>query len=109
MRRKINDGLTKKERFKLRHPNYSSEYLRTWNQNHPNRDNGNYTRTSEKTIARNHAEKYPLAEFCEVCPEDDKRKATQRHHPDYAYPDIFVSCCASCHNYIDKGHHKGVD
>jgi len=43
-----------------------------------------------------------LAEFCEVCPEDDVRKATGNHHPDYDYPQIVVSCCSSCHNYLNR-------
>lgn len=48
------------------------------------------------------ARELPIAEFCEVCPDDDLNKATQRHHPDYDYPLIVVSCCNSCHNYLNR-------
>jgi hypothetical protein len=44
----------------------------------------------------------PLAELCETCPDDDVRKATQRHHPDYEYPQITVSVCRSYHYYLNR-------
>ena len=64
--------------------------------------NGNVTRSPKMANAQNKAIYYkaPLEKFCELCPEDDKRPATQRHHPDYNYPLIFVSVCASCHKII---------
>lgn len=43
---------------------------------------------------------YPLAEFCELCPEDDRNEATQRHHPDYSEPKIYVSTCSKCHSWL---------
>jgi uncharacterized protein YdiU (UPF0061 family) len=48
--------------------------------------------------AQEKALKISLAEFCELCPEDDKRVAVERHHPDYDYPLIIVSCCIECHH-----------
>jgi len=48
---------------------------------------------------RNHAYYHsPLAEFCELCPN----RATERHHPDYNYPEIIVSVCAECHKWVHK-------
>lgn len=88
--------------WRLDHP----EYAKNYNQAHPNRNknrNGVRYRTKEQANAQSHAEKIPLSKFCELCPEDDVRPATQRHHPDYKYLTIFVSCCASCHAYVDKG------
>jgi len=41
-----------------------------------------------------------LAKFCELCPEDDMREATIRHHPDYDYPEIIVSVCGKCHSRV---------
>ena len=79
------------------------EACQKWNREHPNRDNGNATRRPEQWRAQLQAERIPLAEFCETCPEDDIRRATQRHHPDYNFPKIFISCCASCHHFIEKG------
>ena len=39
---------------------------------------------------------------CELCPEEDVSPATQRHHPDYDYPFIFVYVCAQCHAWVEK-------
>lgn len=46
--------------------------------------------------------KLPLAKLCETCPEDDKRKATIHHHPDYDEPIVFVSVCRLCHTWIHR-------
>jgi hypothetical protein len=43
--------------------------------------------------------KTKLGLYCELCPDDDKRFAEERHHPDYNYPLVFVSVCRSCHKY----------
>jgi hypothetical protein len=86
-------------RWRAKHPNYD----RDWARKHPHRDNGNFRRKPEASRAQQQAKKIPLGTFCEVCPEDDVRKATQRHHPDYNYPEIFVSCCPSCHKYMESG------
>ena len=69
--------------------NIRSEMARKWMNKYP-----------EKVRAEKIAKKIPLAEFCELCPEDDKRKSVMRHHPDYDYPEIFVSVCGSCHRCI---------
>ena len=74
-----------------------------WNRNHKERDNGNSNRRPEQWRAQLQAERIIITKFCELCPEDDQQEATQRHHPNYNYPTIFVSCCASCHNYVEKG------
>jgi hypothetical protein len=56
--------------------------------------------------------KTPLASECEFCgvhegtPHivryDGKPTPVKltRHHPDYDYPEIFVTACRECHNYI---------
>jgi len=45
---------------------------------------------------------FPLASECELCPEDDKRTENlEHHHPDYDYPEIFVTCCRQCHKWIE--------
>lgn len=65
----------------------------------------NYTRQPKWYENFKHrAIKFPLEEFCELCPEDDIRPATQRHHPSYDgdLEWFFVSCCASCHYYADR-------
>lgn len=56
-----------------------------------------YKQHPEIVIAHRLAKQIPLAEFCEMCPEDEIRKATERHHPDYDFPEIIVSCCKECH------------
>lgn len=43
----------------------------------------------------------PLGSECELCPEDDvKTEDLERHHPDYSYPEIFVTCCSQCHKWL---------
>jgi hypothetical protein len=50
--------------------------------------------------------KIALSEFCETCPEDNVRKSTGNHHPDPAYPQIVVSCCDSCHHYLNQSRER---
>lgn len=45
----------------------------------------------------------PIEGLCELCPDDDKRVATERHHPDYDYPLIVIFSCKECHHYADEG------
>jgi hypothetical protein len=71
-----------------------SKYVKEWAITHPEIIKVQYL--------ANYSLKLPLAEFCEVCPEDDIQKATSKHHPDYDYPQIIVSCCARCHTYMNK-------
>lgn len=49
---------------------------------------------------------YGKGTACEVCPEDDIQKATAKHHPDYNYPQIIVSCCDTCHTYLNNERSK---
>jgi hypothetical protein len=86
--------------YRLKHSEQHKEACRNWNKTHPERD---CSKSPEAIKAHSLARCIPLAEFCETCPPDDVRKATQKHHPSYEFPRIFVSCCASCHMYIEKG------
>lgn len=92
------------ERYRLAHPEYFANWRNTnkeyhsarvqkWMKNHPEIVKA-HTLTHQKL-------NLSIAEFCEVCPEDDVRKATANHHPDYNYPEIVVSCCDSCHYYLN--------
>lgn len=131
MKGKSNDPYYEaKRKWRLEHPDYNQEYQRNhseqhkkasrkwvrthaeehkkicqnWNEKHPDRDS-NIQRRPEQHRAQVYAQMYcPLAPLCELCPEDNVQPATQRHHfAGYAYPKIFVSCCASCHMYVEKG------
>lgn len=88
--------------WQAKNPDYIKNYYKKYNAEHPEHSNLNKQRTNKMAVAHNHAEDLPLAKFCEVCPEDDIRLATQRHHPDYNYPKIFFSSCQGCHT----SHHK---
>lgn len=47
---------------------------------------------------------YPLAPFCELCPDDEKRTEKLEHaHLDYEYPTIYVTACRDCHAFADFG------
>lgn len=83
-----------------KNPTYVRDFYREYNKTglHPN---GNKTRNRKMWTAQNTAIKEAtLAKFCELCPEDDKREAINRHHMDYDFPLIFVSLCQSCHTYV---------
>ena len=67
----------------------------------------------EKIKVENHInhnkDKFPLAELCETCPDDDLQPATQRHHFSYEFPELYVSCCCSCHYYLNRSTEEGED
>lgn len=85
---------------------HRSEIVKNWFRNHPKVNDAKlaYMRLIY------HGE-VVIAEFCETCPEDDVRKATGNHHPDYDYPHIVVSCCDSCHYYLnhDENQNKSAN
>jgi len=62
----------------------------------------NKKKTSAQNLLNHHPEKYPLASECELCPEDKRVENLQHHHPDYDYPEIYVTVCPFCHYYADK-------
>ena len=81
------------------HINHSKEY----NKNHPEvqlnwAKKNRKIRNAEQEALRH----VSLAEFCELCSDDDLRPATERHHPDYDYPLIVVSVCDECHKWIKE-------
>lgn len=84
----------KDARKKIRQKNQKlhPEYSKKWKENNPEKV------TAEQIAYRN----IELLEFCELCPDDNRQKAIERHHPDYDYPLIIVSCCKECHHYADK-------
>lgn len=88
-------------RYRLKNRDRILEYSHKWNREHPNRSNGNSTRTSEQIRAWNYIQKHQELRYskCELCP--NTRNLTS-HHPDYSYPEIIVTCCRACHNWIDK-------
>lgn len=87
-------------KWRLNHPEQARLNSQRYNSKHPERDNG-HKQTPKEKLFYYYAWKVPLAKLCELCPDDDKKKAVERHHPDHDYPEIFVSCCRSCHMYIE--------
>lgn len=96
-----------REKIKERTYNWREEnrdrfnlYQREWKQKHPIKD------ITQKRKIRSRSERnFPMANNCELCPEDDKRTDNlQRHHPSYedGMEEIFVTCCKSCHWYADR-------
>lgn len=96
------------KQWKLNHPGYANKNVNEWNKAHRERKcerSKKYRRENSEIIeaqnfASNH--KIPITALCETCPEDEVNVATQRHHPDYDYPEITVSCCAKCHWYLNR-------
>ena len=70
--------------------------------------NGAYdkNRDRSKIRARRRVQRvylYPLADKCELCPENDKRTENLQHgHIDYDYPKIYLTVCGSCNIWMDK-------
>ena len=101
-----------RKRLKLKSPHY----FRDWKRVHPNTEAQKehikeWNATCRKYIgkkipkkiqdARNFAYRHvPLLDCCELC---ESKKYLRHHHPDYDYPQITVTCCASCHEYIHWG------
>jgi hypothetical protein len=79
------------------------EYVKKWVHEHPE-----VHAATLEYMKLKHFGKIAVAEFCETCPEDDIRKATGNHHPDYDYPQIVVSCCDSCHHYLNANEKLGL-
>jgi hypothetical protein len=90
------------------HQEQVSTYLKKWNDAHPQRYNGNATRTPEQWKAQGYVQRHQelLGSECELCPEDNKQtKNLTAHHLDYDFPEIIVTCCRRCHSFV----HRGVD
>lgn len=87
------------EQWHVKHPTYCRDFMREHHKTHKEHTR-NENRTQEMWIAHNHVSKEPLAKYCELCPPEDVREAQERHHPDYDYPDMFLSLCKSCHTYL---------
>jgi hypothetical protein len=89
------------KKYKLNHPEQIRRMRRNWEKNHPEQTRNYRLKHPEKCNARQQAERNVLlAEYCELCPEDDQNKATQHHHPDYNYSLIIVSVCDKCHKWM---------
>lgn len=71
-----------------------NQYFRNWKKDNPKKYKAHY-------YISNNKHKFPLNKECELCPEDDiKTENLERHHPDYDYPEIYVTVCDKCHQWI---------
>lgn len=93
----------------VKHPSKQKDYVSTyWKEYYQKRkatllegkQEYYLTHTQEVAVRRKACRKVPLKELCELCPDEDKRNAVLRHHPDYAFPFITVSVCQSCHAFV---------
>jgi hypothetical protein len=112
--RKTPEGIEYHKKYRDSHKEYHSQKSREWRkQNNVHHSEANqewvnaHPEIKKAQYLANDILKIPLAKFCEVCPEDDVRLAVHRHHPDYDYPQITVSCCKSCHYYLNKDRDTG--
>lgn len=87
--------------------NDPKKYYDEWYQRKKNRDKRARERIDKRAKAiwdktYHNPELYPLMQECELCPENDKRtEKLEHHHPDYAYPFIYVTVCPKCHRWIN--------
>jgi hypothetical protein len=83
---------------------YHAKYTQQWMHSHPE-----VMEARRKVVMAKYYGKFPImAKFCEVCPTDEQREATATHHPDYNYPNLIVSCCDTCHVYLNKQRQDGA-
>ena len=76
------------KRFRQKHPKRLRQYSKEWKNKNP-----------KKFKAQKLGRKIPLGSECEFC---GSKRNLERHHPDYDFPHIFVSCCDSCHKWVHK-------
>lgn len=82
-----------------KHRKQIQKYLRKYQREHYR---GEYYNPKVRH-ARYLAQKLEIGTSCELCPDNDKRRMNlERHHPDYDYPEIFVTVCSECHSWIHK-------
>ena len=79
--------------------------FKKWQREHIDR----YSKYNEKwrlqnpekiTVSHNAYRSLPLGDMCEFCGSVEN---LERHHPDYDYPHIIVTCCSTCHKYLNNG------
>ena len=120
-----NEVKEEKKRYRQNHPTvYDSDYQKKWRKEHPNylkdwkeENIGTFKEYRKKWAQEHpasrahhklylfiykHPELYPLADACELCPENPETQDLMHHHPDYDYPEIYVTCCKICHVWIHK-------
>lgn len=87
------NGLTKVERYRLRHPERVKETSRK-----SELKRKNDPELLRRKRIRNLTKRMPLNPRCWFCPS---HRNLQRHHPDYSESTIYITCCKDCHPYVD--------
>lgn len=110
---------TYREQHKEEHNKYCREWNKTHKENRKKSGKKYYSENKEKLnqYRREYYIKHPevikahwlahdniqTGKYCELCPEDDVHiENLIKHHPDYNYPLITVTCCQSCHLWVHK-------
>ena len=84
------------------------EWHREWAKNNPHtvqkyKENFLMSNGTVKIKVEQQAQKFPLGSQCETCPDNDiKTENLERHHFDYDYPELFVTCCEQCHYFLNR-------
>jgi len=87
--------------YRKRHPERIKEKDRKYNLN-------NVEKLKVGYFVRNRKHLFPLASECELCPDNDAETTDLlRHHPDYEFPEIYVTVCRSCHWYVHAQNNRG--
>jgi hypothetical protein len=93
-RRVYNQQYHKKNKERIRKQQHDTQ--QKWHEDH--REYYNMRSRAQQYCLRHNL---PMEKECELCPEDDKITIDlERHHPDYNYPEIFVTVCGQCHNAV---------
>ena len=74
------------KKWRAKNKEHKRSYLKAW-------------RTPEKVKAHHATAKVQLGSKCEFC---GSTKDLEGHHPDYSLPEIVITCCKSCHTWLDN-------
>ena len=89
--------IERRKRFKERHPNYH-KVKRQERHEKIAKYNAEYRLIKSKEIKSiRKSQDLPKMEQCEFC---GSYETLQKHHPDYDYPLIYVTCCVACHKWV---------
>jgi hypothetical protein len=50
-------------------------------------------------VFHNASRRIPIGLQCEFC---ESTENLERHHHSYEFPDIIVTCCRACHQYLNR-------
>jgi len=94
-----------KREWRYKNPEKRMEILRRWKDKNPDKVKEQRKRYNQRYPKKIKAyqfisnNKLELAKECELCGNTEN---LEHHHPDYDYPEIYVTVCKECHTWIHQ-------